>query len=205
MNVGPDESAIAAAGSSQAGNAFNAIGVHNGGSLVYDTAHARGSFAARHSLPSRGDSYYEWDGNLTRWYGRVYLWLDANPTSALRVIRAASNNTLRFAIDILASGQVRIVDSANRTIATIANTIATGRWVRVEWSADQSQGRVELRLFNTADSTTPTAVATSASGAALGTSTGQVQIGRSGSQAFAITFWTDDPAVSTTGYPGPSG
>jgi hypothetical protein len=134
----------------------------------------------------------------------VYLWLDADPTAALRLMRAASNNTLRFAIDILANGQVRIVDSANRTIATTTSTIATGRWVRLEWSADQSQGRAELRLFNTADSTTPTAIATSPSGQALGTSTGQVQIGRSGSQAFAITFWTDDPAVSTTGFPGPS-
>jgi hypothetical protein len=62
---------------------------------------------------------------------------------------------------------------------------------------------VTVRLFNDADAISPTATLVS-SGGSIGDSTGQVQLGRSGSQSFAVTFWTDEPAVSTTGSPGPA-
>jgi glycosyl hydrolase family 26 len=203
LNVGPDEGSITAGGSSSGGDAFSSVQIDGGASLRYDNAHAIGAFGARHTVPSRGNAYYEWGGNFTSWYGRIDVWLGANPTGALRLMRAASGGSLRCAIDLLPSGQLRVVDSANRTIASSSATFATGRWIRIEWSVSHPQGRVTVRLFNDANATSPTATLVS-SGGSIGGSTGQVQLGRSGSQSFSVTFWTDEPAVSTTGFPGPA-
>ena len=68
---------------------------------------------------------------------------------------------------------------------------------------DHSTGTVQIRLFNTITSATPTQVMTSAAGMSIGASADQFQFGRSGNQSFAVTFWTDDPAMSSTAYPTP--
>ena len=80
-------------------------------------------------------------------------------------------------------------------------TVATGRWIRIEWKVDHAQGRIEIRLYNQADASSATEILT-ASGVSLGSSSNQIQIGRSGTQSFSITFWTDDPGVSTSGFLG---
>ena len=75
--------------------------------------------------------------------------------------------------------------------------------MRIEWGVNQATGQVEVRLFNSPNVTTPTETIVSATGLNIGSSTDTVQIGRSGTQAFSTTFWTDDPAIATSGFIGP--
>ncbi len=203
LDGGPDGSAITTSNSGAGGNPFGAVVTNNGASLRYDHRHALGSFSARHTLTNLGNAYYAWNGSFTQWYGRIDVLLKGYPPDGLRLVRGVSGSSLRCAIDILGDGTIRVVDSANNTIATIGSRIATRQWIRIEWHVDQAAGRIEVRLFNNAGSTSPTASAISASGRPIGASTGQIQLGRSGTQSGSITFWTDNPAISPSAYPGP--
>jgi hypothetical protein len=69
--------------------------------------------------------------------------------------------------------------------------------------ANHLTGSVEVLLFNSPNIATPTDMIVSASGQSIGADPDEVQIGRSGSQRSSVVFWTDDPAISTVGYPGP--
>ena len=195
------------AGGSSQGFAFDAVSATSGASVTYDTTHTRGvGLSAKHVLAPGKDAYYEWSrsfGTQARWYGRVYVWFDGLPGGDLRLIRARGNSTLRFAIDVMHGGQLRLKDGSNVTLAITRASIVTGSWVRIEWGVNQATGQIEVRLFNSPNVTTPTESIVSATGRAIGPSTDTVQIGRSGSQTFSVTFWTDDPALGTTGFIGP--
>jgi hypothetical protein len=100
------------------------------------------------------------------------------------------------------SGQVRVVDRSGDEVLTTTTSLATDRWVRLEWRFDQPTGRAEIRLYNSSSSFTPSQTVV-ASGGSFGTGSDAIQIGRSGSQTFWITFWTDDPGISSGGFLGP--
>jgi hypothetical protein len=204
LNVGPNGANVSSSGSGGGGDPFSAVTTQGGATLKYDNTHLRGSFSARHSVPARGNAYYAWSGSLHNWYGRVYVWLDSQPSGDLRLVRAVSGSSLACAIDLLADGTIRVVDSANNVIATIGSRFRTDRWIRIEWHIDQQAGQVQIRLYNSADSTTPSATAISSTGRSIRSSSSQVQLGRSGTEPTAITFWTDDPAISSNGFLGPS-
>jgi hypothetical protein len=68
---------------------------------------------------------------------------------------------------------------------------------------DHARGVVQVRFFNSSSGSWPTDSATSGSGSSIGTSANEFQFGRSGHQPFSITFWTDHPALSSTGFPRP--
>ncbi len=153
-----------------------------------------------------GDSYYEWDRSFSwspTWYGRTYVWFDALSAGDVRLVRVRGGGALRLAIDVMRNGRLRLKDANNVTIGMTTSSILTKGWVRIEWMVDQSTGTVELRLFNSPNTTTPTETLRTASGVAIGAFTDAVQIGRSGSQSFASTFWTDDPGIRVGGYLGP--
>jgi len=178
-----------------------------GGSLTFDDSHTRGrGLAVRHEVDYRGNSYYGWDDSFSwspTWFGRVYIWFDSFPEGSVRLVRARGDQALRFAIDLLPSGRLSVRDSWNRSIGTMSEEILTGGWVRVEWMVNHLTGSVEVLLFNSPNIPTPTDMIVSASGQAIGPDSDEVQIGRSGSQRSSVVFWTDDPAISTVGYPGP--
>jgi hypothetical protein len=186
---------------------FDTVVVGGGASRTYDSTHTRGTgLSAKHVVGSRQNAYYEWNssfGQQTRWYGRVYLWFDALPSGNPRIVRALGGSGLDFAIDLMPNGHLKIKDARNYTLVTTSQGIVTGGWVRLEWMADQRSGVVELRLFNSPNSLTPTEVIVTASGSAIGTSTDRVQLGRSGTQAPTSVFWSDDPSLSRVGFVGP--
>ncbi|MFN8233345.1 MAG: hypothetical protein U0V56_07705 [Actinomycetota bacterium] len=148
---------------------------------------------------------YRWDRSFSSWstwYGRVYVWFDQLPSGDLRLVRGKDPSGLSFAIDLLKSGRLRAKDQVNGTIAQTWSPIATMGWVRIEWRVDAVNGQIDLLIFNSPNSATPTDAATSGPGRRI-SAPSEVQIGRSGTQPFSATFWTDDPAISATGYPGP--
>jgi hypothetical protein len=161
----------------------------------------------KHVIGSGQDSYYGWRsafGNRSLWFGRAYVWFDQKPRGDVRLVRALGGDRLSFSISVMRNGRLAVKNGANATIATTAGTIATRGWVRIEWRVSHQTGVVEVKFFNTPNSTVPTGTATSPSRQAIGSFTDTVQIGRSGSQAFSSTFWSDDPAVGWTSYLGPA-
>jgi hypothetical protein len=200
LNLGPNGAAILANQAQPPSNPFNVVSVSRGASLVFDN-HGNGRYSAKHVLQSGADSYYEWTGTRSVWYGHVYVWLDALPPTNLRLIRGASSGSLRCAIDIMPNGTLQALDSVNRPIVNTSVPIATGQWIRIDWMVDHRHGVVQVRLFNSSASLSPTEIDTSRSGSSIGSSANEFEYGRSGSQPFAITFWTDNPALSSTGYP----
>jgi hypothetical protein len=199
LDGGPNWANIGSA--STTGNAFSVVSTSDGGSLRYDNSRRIGSYSARHSLGYGSDSYYGWRGTRTVWYGRLYVWLDGSPPQDLRLMRGGSGDRMRTAIEITTDGRVEALDQDYRGIAITSRSVEFDRWVRIEWMVDHVRGVVQIRLFNTSTGTTPTDVVTSRSGAAIGSSADEFLLGRSGHQRFAITFWTDQPALSSSGYP----
>ncbi|MEO8423491.1 MAG: glycosyl hydrolase [Actinomycetota bacterium] len=202
LDFGPAGANIVAGQARPPATAFTQVGVTGGASLRFDTTHRRGTYSAKHVLLPGDNSYYGWTGTRRLWYGHVYLWLSSLPSGDLRLIRGASSGTLRCAIDVMSDGTIRVMDSANHPFIRTLASVRTGQWVRLEWMVDHARGVVQVRLFNSSSSS-PTEVATSGSGNSIGYSANEFQYGRSGDQSFAVTFWTDDPALSTSGYPAP--
>jgi hypothetical protein len=66
---------------------------------------------------------------------------------------------------------------------------------------------VQIKVFSEARSRHPSEVLRAGPRLDIGSDVDQFQFGRSGSNDFAITFWTDSPALSTVGFlgPGPRG
>jgi Glycosyl hydrolase family 26 len=199
IDLGP-RGARVLAGQAGAGEPFSKVVTSSGATLTYDDAHALGLFSAKHDVTSDGNAYYQWTGLRSRWYGRLYLWLERPPISGVRLVRGSTNNVLRCALDILPDGTVRWVDQDNHPIVTTTHPLAFRRWVRIEWRVDHISGRVTVRLYNSAHSSVATEMVASARHRAIGPSAREIQYGRSGTQSFPYTFWTDRPALASTGY-----
>ena len=167
--------------------------------MTYDRTHAFGAYSAKHVVRPGGDAYYEWDGTRTISYGRVYVWMGSLPPSNLRLVRERSGGNLRCALDVMPNGTLAWVDQNNQTILSTSRAISTGMWVRIEWKVDQISGTVRISFSNSYSSSSSTESVSSASGRNIGSSADEIQIGRSGSQPFDFTFWTDTPAISSSG------
>jgi hypothetical protein len=189
------------------GAAFDGAAIESGASLTYDPTHTRGvGLSAKHVVGPRQNSFYEWNTSLGRpsvWYGRVYVWFDQLPAGDVRLVRAKAGNELNVALDLLRDGRLRFKDANNSAIGSTSGAIVTGGWVRIEWMVDHVTGTVSVDVFTSPNTLVPSTSFRSSSGRAVGSVSEQVQIGRSGTQSFATTFWTDDPALSTTGPIGP--
>lgn len=205
LNGGVAGSVLSTGWSGGAGSAFDLV-ANDGGSVTLDATHTRGvGLSVKHTVGVRGNAYYGWGPTFAwapTWYGRTYVWFDSLSHGDVRLVRAEGSGSLRFAIDVLRTGRLRLKDGGNVTIATSRSAILTGGWVRIEWGVDQRTGSIQVRLFNSPNLTTATETLIAASALASG-STDEVEIGRSGSQNFSAVFWTDDPAISTHGYVGP--
>lgn len=202
LDTGPLNGAVGTWTSS--GNSFSEVVTTAGSTVRYDSAHALGAYSAKHTLRSGGDGYYEWDGSRRVWYGRLYVWLGSTPPSNLRLVRSRSGGDMQCALEILPNGTLRWVDRNNQLILSTTKAISTGRWVRIEWKVDQRSGTVKIAFFNSYTSSSATQSLASSSGRAIGSGTDEIQLGRSGSQSFDFTFWTDSPAVSSNGFIGTS-
>jgi hypothetical protein len=203
LDLGP-QGAPVLAGEGTAGEPFSRVVTSSGATLTYDDVHAVGLFSAKHTVTFHGNAYYQWTGLRSTWYGRIYVWLKRPPDGGVRLIRGSTNNVLRCALDILPNGTVRWVDQFNNEIVTTITPLAFRKWVRIEWKVDHISGRVTIRLYNSANSSAATETGTSALHRAIGPSAREIQYGRSGTQPFTYTFWTDRPALSSTSYLGAS-
>jgi Glycosyl hydrolase family 26 len=189
-------------GEAGAGQPFSKVATSSGATLTYNDTHAIGLLSAKHAVTVRGNAYYQWTGLRPTWYGRIYVWLGARPSGSLRLVRGSTYNVLRCALDVLPDGTLRWVDQDNVSIVATTIPLAFRKWVRIEWMIDHITGQATIRLFNSANSSVATEAVASARHRALGPSSREIQYGRSGTQSYAYTFWTDGPGLSSRGYLG---
>lgn len=195
-------------------NAFDVVNTTVGGTVVADTSvFAHGSQSLRFTIlgDTNSNALVEWTtslGSQNQIWVRAYIYLTQFPAagSNLRFFRAFNaSSTLCAAIAINPTGKILGLDSAGATQTQSTASIVLNQWCRVEAyiSASTTTGQLEVKLFNTMDSTVPTDIKnTAATLNTLGPIT-QAQYGP-GNTTNIAPFNMDDFGVSTSGYIGPA-
>jgi hypothetical protein len=142
----------------------------------------------------------------TAWF-RVYAYFPALPASQHVLVRlddASGNECSR--VSISATGKVSISDAANANTVQTTTVIPTGAWFRVEGFVIGSAtvGQVEVKLFLTADSLTPTETQTSPATYNTNTSISTIRFGAVALSIANASFYLDDAGVTDQGYLGPT-
>ena len=149
--------------------------------------------------PTRASFGYDLSGNGARWV-RGYFY-STSWASSPTLMGVSTVDFYSYDVE-LTSTEARIINyngTSSATIATISAAPAVNQWIRVELSANNTTGAAELRLYNTADSSTATGTATgtrtiptSAWGGATWTNIG------------ATETYADDVGWSDEGWLGPA-
>ncbi len=169
------------------------------GSPTFSNAHAKsGSLAA--SLP--GGSFSALGYNLagTDIWVRYYLWVTSNSDTHTLVDvndTAAAAGTQLGSVDITAAEALTLRCSGGST--TLTGPMALNQWVRLEARWSRTTG-AEVRLYNNADSDTPTGSVTLANN--VSAAAASVRVRHDG--VTLATFYVDDYAASTDGWIGPA-
>lgn len=183
-----------------------------GGALTYSNAHAvSGTLSGKFGVVgSSSVNYLGWStalGTITDHYGRLYLWLDAldsSRTAFVYFITTGSANACGFWVN--SSGTLSVVNNVNSQVGTTSATVSTAQWVRIEWHIIHSAtvGQAEIKLFNTASSTTPTETVTTAANKNFAADAREFWVGWTlGPGTSGNVFYVDDIIVGATSYPGP--
>lgn len=207
------ETGVAGVGlsTSDAGSAtaFDNVTAFGGNTITYDATHvANGTLACKPDATNNTASVavFRWStgiGTLTDWYGRVYLWADANPAGSYRFLADYNNDYPQ--LRITSAGKIQAVDAgASQAVITTAS-ISLGQWVRIEWHLIHSAtvGQWEVKLFNTATSTTADETQTSTANLNTRASLADVAFGLNSGGSSAGPIWLDNVVAGATSYPGP--
>jgi hypothetical protein len=190
------------------GNAWDAVTIGTGATVTYDNDHAHGGSLAYKFLSGSTRTDVNWTsasvGTETEVWGRLYLWLVANPAAELALLRVRSGASQCARLALTTSGTIVIRNAANGVAGTQTNAVATGQWVRVEFRvlASTTVGQIDVRLYNSAESATPTE-STALTGLVLTASLNEINWGPVGGTA-GETYWLDDLVLNDTGFPGPT-
>lgn len=191
------------------GNAWDVVSTGGTGSITYDNTHARGSLAYKLVGDTASVQYLTRTtsiGTLGEAWGRFYLYMTALPASALGLVRVRVAGVQSMRLQMNTAGQIEVrKNSGNTQIGSVATACATGQFVRVEWhlKATTTNAALECRLYNTADSTTPTDSFSSTTETLTSANFDEINLGHHNATTPG-TIWIDDTAVSTNGWIGPS-
>ncbi|WP_242890295.1 hypothetical protein [Actinomadura litoris] len=185
------------------GNAFDStVGTPT---ITYDSAQARGTLAYK-VVAGASAQQLVWSssmGTQAELWGRLYLYSSGAPNSSNGLIRFLTGGSQAARLRYETTGALAIADSGNSPEFTTTNALATGQWTRVEFHIQfiATNAVVELRLYNSADSTTPTETQSVSNAAGMGVNCDTIQIGSFNSAT--MTVWMDGLQVNNTGWPGP--
>lgn len=182
------------------------------GTVTYDTAHAHsGTLSMKVDMAGGASSQWRWSDGADQagatGYLRFYLWLAALPSQNTSVAYVLDHsNVILLRVRVHTDGTVDLLDQANAIMGTTAAAVATGQWVRLEAkvTCSATTGQAELRLYNSADSTT--AAETVVTGSTFNTGStkpGGWRFGGLTSSAAADVFWIDDISSSDVDWIGP--
>lgn len=196
------------------GDAFESVSLGAGATAVYDNTQAHsGSLSAK--LATGGSAadcslnYGTALGAQTQVFYRAYVWMSANPAGNHRLFDAwdSGSGQLCFAVYLTTTGKLMSVNTAGSTIQTTTASVNLSAWSRIETMlvGDATTGQVEVKLYNSPGSSTPTETITSAANQNTRGSANNYRFGSAGDPMPAgRTLWLDDLGISTTGYLGPT-
>jgi hypothetical protein len=145
-------------------------------------------------------------GTLTEFWGRMSIYSTVNAAGAVRLFSAFNAGVRVGAVQMGTSGKLSLIDSGNSNQGTMTNAIALNQWNRIEWHmlCSATVGMLEVKLFQTVTSGTPTETLTTAATLNTSTQATAYRFGRAESASTAVgPFYIDDLAIDTAGYPGP--
>jgi hypothetical protein len=212
---GSDETTVTTGNSGGAsGDAWDVVDL--GGTspqLVFDSAHpAHGAMGYRFTQGNpEGVLTLRWStspGSFTEIWGRVYLYRDAAPAvgtqQLIRINNSAQTRQAWVGLGVTGNPRLFVADSASIAEQSTV-TVASGQLVRIEFHFISSDtGLIEAKLFNSADSTSPSDTVTRVGDTDTGTGAAQVAFGHGVADNVGYTVWLDDMQVNSTGWPGPA-
>lgn len=193
------------------GDGWNTVTIGTGATNAYSATHAL-HVATSNQLATGGTAaspYCAWnDATLdtySTFYGRIYLYFTAVPAANHRIFTAVGGTTARANLQFTTTGKLRSADAAGATVQTTTTSVALNQWVRVEWmmTCSATVGQIEVKLFNTTESATPTETITSGATLNTGGVADTFRFGIGSSVASVGPYWQASAAIDPAGYPGP--
>ena len=187
--------------------------ITTGGTLTYDSAHAySGALSCKVATSAASTCAALWTGagmiinvSAQLWY-RLYLYQAAWPGTLHPVFNVQVSGTKSADVVLNTNGTLSVRDANSTVIVTTTNTVPNNGWYRIEGyvTSSATTGQVELKLFNSPGSPTPTETQTSAASQnTLGGNLNQARFGCATGAASGLTWWMADVALSASGYIGP--
>jgi hypothetical protein len=174
--------------------------------ITFDNEHALGTRAYKVTAAASAQQM-AWTstshGTRAQTWGRVYLWSNGHPSGVTGIIRWVTGGSQAARLRYESTGVLTLSDAGNAAEFATAAAIPTGQWVRIEWHIVfvNSGATVELRTYNSADSTTPTENLSTGAAAGIGVNCDRVEFGSLNSATW--TGWMDGIQANDTGWPGP--
>ena len=143
--------------------------------------------------------------SLADLWGRIYMHWSGLPNTQSTPVRGFDTGTRAWEFIISSSGLISVRDTGGTARGTGAVAIATGQWIRLEYHMTNSTtaGFMEVKLFNSADSETPSETITSTGSFSTLSKTDLLRMGELGGINASRTIYMDNILVNDTGYPGP--
>lgn len=194
------------------GMLFDVVTISSGQAMTYDNTIVPGITMAKIVTANTSACFGEWAssgllGNAAaqEWF-RTWEYWTANPSSAEQLCSLLVSGTRAADVILNSNGTLSVRNTSGTVIVTTTSTIPLNQLFRIEGyvTSNASTGQVELKLFSSPWSATPTE--TQASGAnqdTLGGVLNQVRYGAATAAVSGLTWWQWGCAVSTSGYIGP--
>lgn len=192
------------------GNAWDFVAIGTGATVAYDNTHsidgplachvandATGAAAALYWTSSLGTQSQVWF--------RGYLYFTAYPTNDVQIYATYDEGSALVSDTYIEAntGLITVQDTNFDAIFTTANPIPLNQWFRIEGFVigNAAVGQVQLKVFDNANSATPTETLTSA--ATQDTAGAMTQYIFGIISAANQEYWMANLGVSTQGYLGP--
>lgn len=212
---GTDSSAVTAGNSGGAsGDAFDAVHGDFGGTVTYSAAQSiHSGLSGSMDLASAGDAYVVWSTSLTSeglaqvWF-RMYCYIPAYASGfSNSVFETFPSSGYGADLRIEPDGTIQFLDSNGTAQLTMSTTAPTAAWFRFEGYVigSATAGQMQLQIFTSPDSATPTETETSGSTVNTGGLTASVNYGvvGQGGSGGAFQIYLDGLGASSAGYIGP--
>lgn len=202
---GTNGTAITTANSGGAsGNAFSTV---DGG--VFDSTHAHSGALSGKCAGGNQDLWFDDATTSVTSYIRFYLYVTAYPSgnNAIRLCTFSAYNDNGYCgiVYLQSNGTIGFAPGSTESASfATAVPVTKNQWVRVEAKL-VVKSTAEVRLFNTADSTTADSDVSGASSTSDSAQCGEWRFGIRNDGSGTFTAWVDDLAVAYDGWIGPSG
>lgn len=190
--------------------AWDTISRAGASTIKYSNAQSYGTLSAEFFSGAGSSHWVEWNtslGTVVNHFGRVYIWRDVLSSGSTHYWASVltTGGTLlcgRYAIDT--AGKILLQPNAGGT-TTGTVTVALGQWVRLEYKMVNSVtvGLMEVQLFNSPDSSTPSETITSAADKNTRADTDTLRFGSEQPADASYTHRLDNIVAGATSYPGP--